>query len=80
MQAGKPSTQTKTLVDMSIDLPNGDIRKSGTFAPSAVLEQIRAERDRLEKYTQEQHARLSKLRELILDAYAEWEAQAAVAS
>ena len=67
MQVSKSSSQTKTLVDMNVDLPPaGDIKKSGIFAPSAVLEQIRAERDRLEKYTQEQHARLSKLRELLI--------------
>jgi len=56
MQASKPSSQTKTLVDMSLDLPGvGDVKKSGMFAPTAVLEQIRAERDRLEQYTSSMH-------------------------
>ena len=42
------------------------------------MEQIRAERDRLEQYTRDQHARLSKLRELMLSEKAAGEKELAV--
>src|SRR5262245_35822890 len=82
MPVSKPSSQPKTMLDTPIDvpvndvrkdIPVNDIRKSGAFSPPAMLEQIKAEREqikaereRLEQYTREQHARLSKLRELML--------------
>src|SRR5437016_10026553 len=66
MPVSKPSSQPKTMLDTPLDIPVSDVRKSGTFSPPAILEQIKVERERLEQYTREQHARLSKLRELML--------------
>src|SRR5216684_2836760 len=66
MQVGKPSSQPKTKLDTPLEIHVDDVRKSGVFCAPPILEQIKAERDRLEQYTREQHARLSKLRELML--------------
>src|SRR5438128_485072 len=85
MPVSKPSSQPKTMLDTPTDIPVNDVRKSGAFSPPALLEQIKAERDqikaereRLEQYTREQHARLSKLRELMLSEKAAAEKDLAV--
>ena len=44
--SSKPSSQPKTMLDTPLDVPVNDIRKSGTFSPPAMLEQIKAERER----------------------------------
>jgi hypothetical protein len=51
MHVSKPSSQPITMLDTPLEIHVNDVRNAGVFSPSAILDQIKAERDRLEQLT-----------------------------
>lgn len=63
MDPVKKPARSKTMTDL--ELPGEALQKKLTASANVSLDQLREERERVEQYTKEQFARLSRLRELL---------------
>lgn len=78
MNPPKKPSRPSTMMDTALDLPGEVLQKKLNASAQLTLEQLKEERERVEQYTKEQFARLSRLRELLREekAVAEKEIEA----